>query len=203
MGDAYDPATSATLLRELADRHQITDALHRYSRGIDRADRELALSAYHDDAIDDHGPVVLPASEVVDWALEMHAEQHVAHTHQISNIVIEIDGDVAHCESYFSVFCKNRVKPNMVTSGRYVDRFERRDGRWAIAARVAIAEGVYRVDDFAFPPGYLDVVKANGPAERSTRDISYERPLQIRRPIQHESVTMSAGGHHAAEGAVD
>jgi len=179
-------------LRELIDRQEIIDAMHRYTRGLDRADRELALSAYHPDAIDDHGPVVLQAAEFVDWALAMHAEQHLSHTHQISNIVIEIDGDTAHCESYFSVFCENKVKPSMVTSGRYVDRFERRSGNWAIAARVALAECIYQVADFEFAPGFVESVRSNGPAERSVHDVSYQRPLQVRRAVRGQDVPMSA-----------
>ena len=93
-------------LQQLVDRQDIIDVLHRYSRGLDRADRDLALSAYHPDAMDDHGPVVLPAKEFVDWALEMHAEQHLSHTHQLTNIVLEIDGDTAHGETYYVTFCE-------------------------------------------------------------------------------------------------
>jgi SnoaL-like domain len=42
----------------LQDRQAIQDVLMTYSRGIDRLDRELLLSVYHDDAIDDHGVFV-------------------------------------------------------------------------------------------------------------------------------------------------
>src|SRR5882724_2908499 len=42
-------------LRQLLDRQAILDCLHRYTRGVDRLDRQLLLSAYHADAIDDHG----------------------------------------------------------------------------------------------------------------------------------------------------
>jgi hypothetical protein len=34
----------------------------RYSRAIDRLDRELLLSVYHEDAVDDHGVFVGTAS---------------------------------------------------------------------------------------------------------------------------------------------
>ena len=37
------------------------------SRGIDRQDSELAKSAYHDDARDDHIAVVGSGAAVVDW----------------------------------------------------------------------------------------------------------------------------------------
>ena len=38
------------------DREAITDCLYRYTRGIDRLDRDLVRSAYHDDAVDDVPP---------------------------------------------------------------------------------------------------------------------------------------------------
>ena len=41
-------------LQELCDGAEILDCLQRYARGIDRLDRELLRSAYHDGAIDDH-----------------------------------------------------------------------------------------------------------------------------------------------------
>jgi hypothetical protein len=41
-------------LRELVDRQEIWAVVLRYSRGIDRLDRELVRSCYWDDAIDDH-----------------------------------------------------------------------------------------------------------------------------------------------------
>jgi hypothetical protein len=53
----------------LQDRQAIQDVLMTYSRGIDRLDRELLLSVYHDDAIDDHGVFVGSPEEFADWAI--------------------------------------------------------------------------------------------------------------------------------------
>ena len=46
-------------LRALEDRNEILDCLARYARGMDRLDRELARSAYHDDAIDDNDEIAI------------------------------------------------------------------------------------------------------------------------------------------------
>lgn len=171
-------------LAALADRQDIVDVIHRYCRGIDRFDRELALSAYHPDATEDHGFVVMKAADFVDWALATHADLHVSHTHAVSNISVELDGYTAHVESYYRCFCENREKPHMLTSGRYVDRFERRGGTWAIAARVCVTESFYKIDDFEFPPGLREMGQSSGPAERGRNDVSYERPLRVKRPVQ-------------------
>ena len=40
------------------DRQAIVDCIHRYARGVDRADDELLRSAYHPDAVEDHGAYI-------------------------------------------------------------------------------------------------------------------------------------------------
>jgi hypothetical protein len=51
---------------QIQDRQAIVDCLSRYSRRIDRMDRELLLSAYHQDAIDAHGTFVGNREELAD-----------------------------------------------------------------------------------------------------------------------------------------
>ena len=63
----------ATAVRALQDRQEIHNCIIRYSRGVDRLDRELLLSVYHPDAIDDHGMFVGGPEEFADWALAMHS----------------------------------------------------------------------------------------------------------------------------------
>src|SRR5271166_677571 len=41
-------------VKRLTDRAEIYDCMQRYARGIDRQDRALLRSAYHDGAVDDH-----------------------------------------------------------------------------------------------------------------------------------------------------
>jgi hypothetical protein len=40
-------------VKRLTDRAEIYDCMQRYARGIDRQDRALLRSAYHDGAVDD------------------------------------------------------------------------------------------------------------------------------------------------------
>lgn len=56
-------------VREQRDRQEIHDCLLRYTRGVDRHDRELMLSAYHSDAYDDHGVAQGVARDFGDWAI--------------------------------------------------------------------------------------------------------------------------------------
>ena len=87
-------------LRTLLDRQQILDCIHRYTRGVDRLDVELTLSAYHEDAIDSHGPFSGSPREFVDWLWPRQATRW-ASQHFVTNHTVELDGDTAHAETYY------------------------------------------------------------------------------------------------------
>ena len=122
-------------VQDLLDRQAITDVLHRYCRAVDRRDPDLLLSAYHGDAVDDHGVYKGPASGLVEFML--NDGRAVVH-HQISNIVIEVDGDVARTECYLDAVHRREDETGRwdeLLKCRYIDRFERREGAWRIAHR--------------------------------------------------------------------
>jgi hypothetical protein len=180
-----DPALTALL-----DRTEILECLHRYTRGMDRLDRALARSAYHEGATDDHAGLVADVDAFLDWAFEYHSHQ-VRHQHYLSNVTIDLGAeagsvggrhaDVAHVESYYTFVGSypEADRPIDVVGGRYLDRVERRDGRWAIAVRVCTTEWRTRL------PSGLSAraaeVLAFGVAEDRS-DLSYLRPLVITRP---------------------
>lgn len=58
------------IVRELKDRQEIWQCMTNYCRGVDRMDRELILTCYHPDAIDDHGAIAGDPAEFADWVLE-------------------------------------------------------------------------------------------------------------------------------------
>jgi SnoaL-like domain len=183
----------AAAVQTLQDRQEIHDCIIRYSRGVDRLDRELLLSVYHPDAIDDHGMFVGGPEQFADWALAMHASTHLSQQHCILNHSCDLDGDVAHTETYYMFIGMNRVgAPFVVSGGRYIDRFERRQGRWAIAARVCVRDWapVAQTPDMA-DPSTLTAIAAtlsdevrtfmlgSGLPRRDRADPSYDRPLSI------------------------
>ncbi|MDG2002072.1 MAG: nuclear transport factor 2 family protein [Novosphingobium sp.] len=169
----------AAMVRELKDRQEIYDCIMRYSRGIDRLDREMLLSAYHEDAIDDHGDTYIGGVEgFADAVFELHGTYQEFTQHHITNHRCDLDGDVAHTESYYLFRCINKEAPWYNTaSGRYLDRFERRDGRWAIAERICLVEA----QDEIWGPNGNDGSSKYVPASRSKDDASYQRPLTVDR----------------------
>lgn len=179
-------------LQILQDRQAIHDCLMNYSRGVDRLDRELLLSVYHPDAIDDHGVFVGTPREFVDWVVDMHTKTHLSHQHAIFNYTCDLDGDVAHTEAYYMFIGMNREgKPLTMSGGRYLDRFEKRDGRWAIAARVCIRDWA-PLDEIPesldqsrmtavknLPPAIIELMRTGPQPSRDAQDPSYQRPLTI------------------------
>ena len=167
------------MVREIKDRQEIYDCIMRYSRGIDRLDRAMLLSAYHADAIDDHGSTYIGGVEgFADAVFALHGTYQEFTQHHITNHRCELDGDVAHCESYYLFRCINKQAPWYNTaSGRYLDRFEKRDGRWAIAERICVVEAQ---DELWGPNGNADNTDYVTPS-RSKDDPSYMRPLSVDR----------------------
>src|SRR5882672_11478300 len=98
-----------TALQQLLDRQAIQDCLMRYSRGVDRLDRELLLSAYHPDAVDDHGMFAGGRDAFVDWVIDMHSSTHLSQQHCLFNHTCELEGDVAHAETYYMFVGMNRT----------------------------------------------------------------------------------------------
>jgi ketosteroid isomerase-like protein len=124
----------------VADKLECTELVSRVARAIDRCDAALLEPLFHPDATDDHGIFVGTASEFIQWVIPllntMKRTQHI-----IGQVLIEVDGDHAAGESYF-IAHHNFDGPDgeifMVAAGRYLDRFERRAGRWKIAHRHAV-----------------------------------------------------------------
>lgn len=164
-------------VREQKDRQEIHDCLMRYARGIDRFDKELMASAYHPDGFDQHGIAEGVAADFCDWAVNMHGAIQTSHQHIINNHSVEIDGDVAHAETYFMFWGDNVEGPPMLAFGRYIDRFEKRDGVWAIAYRVCITEKSGHFIPSNFSPEVVARSNSTGPSTRDKRDLSYARPL--------------------------
>lgn len=164
-------------VRQQKDRQEIWDCLLRYSRGIDRFDQELMASAYHPEAWDDHGTKSAPAAEFCAWTIGFHSRIQTGHQHFISNHSVELDGDTAHTETYFHFWGENVEGPPTLAFGRYIDRFEKRNGKWAIAYRRCTTEKVGSFTEAQLPAEAMLNRTPTGPCRRDRQDASYIRPL--------------------------
>jgi hypothetical protein len=168
-------------LEKLSDRQDILDCLTRFSRGLDRFDREAFLSAFHPDAVIAAGTYVGGPVELYDWSSAMHEQGQVATHHALLNHSCEIDGDTAHTETYYLFAARNRDESNWVAGGRYIDRLERRDGEWRVALRTTVIEWSGMLPTMPLPFGDVPDIHGNGAPVRSREDPSYQRPLVNRR----------------------
>lgn len=168
----------------LLDRQDILDCVTRFARAMDRFDRDLFLSAFHADAVIAAGPFVGSPADCYDWAAPMHDAGQVATHHNLLNHSCEIDGDSAHSETYYLFVGRNRDDSNWVAGGRYVDRFERRDGAWRIADRTTVIEWSGLVPTMPIPFADVPGIGLNGAPARSRDDLSYRRPLTNLRELQ-------------------
>lgn len=139
-GSLMDQNQQLSRLADLLAKQDITEAISRYARAMDRLDAELAKSVFHPDARVDYGEAVFQGSAYafIDWVLGSHVGL-VAHTHQMSTISISVDGDSAGSETYADVAIRHRGEGELFTDittfGRYIDRWECRNDHWAIVER--------------------------------------------------------------------
>lgn len=129
----------------LLAKEQIRDVLYRYARGVDRKDVELLKSCYHSDSIDAHWSFIGNGLEFAEEILEPHQMGQVpVFKHFITNILIELDGERAFCESSYlfsqTIGLTRNRQAALTSEGRYLDVFERRDGEWRILHRLLVPE---------------------------------------------------------------
>jgi ketosteroid isomerase-like protein len=171
--------SATSRLQELLDRHDILDCIHRYCRAVDRLDRDMLLSVYHPDAIDDHGVFVGGREEFAEWAFGYHVRHQKLTHHIVTNHTCELDGDTAHTETYWIFSGINVDAAPSIHFGRYIDRFERRHGTWAIAARTCLSEWHAAQGELAVPPEFAAALRGSGVPTRDKLDPSYMRPLKL------------------------
>lgn len=166
-------------LQYLTDRQEILDCIARNARGCDRFDEELLASSYHLDGVDEHGSTLNGGPDYPAWANAAHGSMFQQNLHNITTHSCEIDGDVAHAESYsIGLFLDREGGMARIIAGRYADRLERRDGEWRIALHRTTVDVLLTGDASAlFTPDFQAMGYVKG--SRDTRDVSYQRPLSL------------------------
>jgi hypothetical protein len=170
--------SSARTLEDLLAREAIADVVKRLARGTDRLDEELIASCYHPGATDDHGFFRGSGTEFARWVVET-MPRFEATMHFVGSPYVRHAGDLAYVDTYcvahhIASSKKEAPMKDMVMGLRYVDRFERRDGEWRIAARVCVYDWTYTVPydpvrSFEYEPGTVF-------GARNRTDFTYQRP---------------------------
>lgn len=130
----------------LAVKHDITEALYRYCVAVDRIDEATWWQVWHRDATAHYENIFDgPVTRLMTWIFDTHRSCD-ATSHQVSNVLIDLDGRAARSESYVTA-CIQSSGSFVVARGRYLDSWSSRDGVWRIDERT------YRNDIMQVTPG--------------------------------------------------
>lgn len=132
-------------LHQLAATQAIRDQLSRYCRGLDRMDKQMAYSVWHSDGTAHYIDMFEGTGHgFVDWVWQAH-EGMERHSHQITNVLCEVNGDKASSEAYVTVVLwtvkdSNGQQQEIIGRSRYLDSWSLRDGHWAIEHRTHVLD---------------------------------------------------------------
>ena len=136
-------------VQRLEDERAIQEVIFNFSWGTDRNRRELFLDVFTEDGVLHFkpGPGVpqgsLPADPIVgrDQLIDFYERRRRGQDpwpkHVNVNAIIRMDGDSAEAESVIVFFLERNAVAELVSTGRYLDKFRRcADGKWRIAERI-------------------------------------------------------------------
>jgi hypothetical protein len=142
--DGQEEAPADRALCQLHARREIAEVLYRRARAVDRADAALALACYHRAATERHGTFNGEAADFIDrlsFDVPRPGSPIRSAFHLVTNILVDFEDDHhAFVESYHIAWVQMTDGVLATIAGRYLDRFDHRDNRWAIAHRDAISD---------------------------------------------------------------
>ena len=151
-------------LAKLVAKQEIYEVTAREARAIDRLDEAMLRDVFHPGSTHNHfyqGPSSDPerlATETDPGDFVRYAFQvlsvHVRTQHQLGNTLIDITSETAAtAETYFTAFHRKRAigdplaaetafetEMDFFVGGRYLDKFELRDGIWKIVHRTGMTD---------------------------------------------------------------
>ncbi|MBT9502080.1 MAG: nuclear transport factor 2 family protein [Burkholderiaceae bacterium] len=134
-------------LDQLLSKQAITELIYQYPRALDRLDRELLLSIAHADAKVEFGKMgSFPSwAAFADWLIKAH-QPMLGNNHRITNVLVQVKGDRAVSESSGTATLlvkkdgADDVYEERWMHSRYLDKWSRRDGRWALDHRQTVTD---------------------------------------------------------------
>ncbi len=162
-------------IETLLAKQAIAELVYTYPRGLDRLDRDILLSIAHPGARVEFSTMFKGTwVEYVDWLMKAHHAM-VFNNHRISNLLIKVDGDrgVSEATSTARLIAKREdgAIEDRVVYSRYLDRWQRDNGRWGLAHRLTVRD-FRRVREIS--EAELKQYQLNNAAETGRADPSYE-----------------------------
>jgi hypothetical protein len=158
------------MIDRLADRAEIRDIIALYCHCIDRRDWDRIGDCFHLDARYRFGSIDGGWRDFVGAARAVIDPLRISH-HQLGQTLFCFDGETAIAETYMTAYHRvaadapadapfpgTGADRDIVIAGRYIDRFERRDGGWRIAERIGLSD--WRQDAAATDAGLFQQPQA-------------------------------------------
>ena len=180
-------ASIESTVDELRNHRAILANELQYTRGLDRHDEKLINASFWPNAQASYGTLIA-VDRLAAWANASHAA-YATHQHHVTGLSLDIDGPFAHEEGYvlFSsdtardvqfdtegAATPGRVLTGTVASlgsGRYVNRYEQRDGEWKMRVHEYVHEISMRLEA-------VDLCATGCLGRWDESDLSYQKPLQ-------------------------
>lgn len=134
---------------------------YRWARAADRCDEEMFRSCHHEDALIEFPFSNQQRDEFVQTTIEMVKTRYRNIFHHLGNILIDVDGDVAHVETYLSYTISTEPQPPLPqpqqlysrSNHRYLSKYLNRNGKWLIAHRTSVSELSHEMISTGWGPG--------------------------------------------------
>lgn len=127
-------------LKALIEREKIRNCIINLARGEDRRNGDLIRAAYWPDSTTDYGVFKGSFDEYFAWVIP--GSPAIPNTqHILGQTLIDLKGDVALTETHVTSYHRVNMgaeERDTVIGGRYLDRFEKRNGEWRIAQRTML-----------------------------------------------------------------
>jgi SnoaL-like domain len=131
----------------LLAKQEIADMLHRYCYAMDTNDRDLGYQVWHPDGTAHYeGMFEGLGRDFIDFGQRGHEAVTGGTSHQLTNILIEVEGDGASSRSCVTAAVRSGEASGLyLIWGRFHDEWSRRDGVWRIDSRHFTTDLSHRV----------------------------------------------------------
>jgi ketosteroid isomerase-like protein len=135
--------TKDAVLQEMIDEFELRKLVHAYCRAVDRGDLAQLRDLYHDDAADAHGG--FSAGSADEFLNQLAAARpHIrSMQHNITTVNFVISANAAEGEIYTiatHTLAGADRDVDVLIGGRYLDKYEKRDGTWKIKERTIVTD---------------------------------------------------------------
>ena len=158
-------------LQELLAKQACLEVIARYCRALDWLDEDALRTVFTPDADIDYGFFKGRGDDFIKAVMEIE-HTLLRRWHNCSNTIIQVNRNMAEAETYgfaANVYERDSQKMTDLFGGRYLDRFEQRDGNWRIVKRTYVLDWQQ-----SFP---LDAASASVPGLNWLDEASPGHPL--------------------------